>query len=238
MRQHPMAVSHFAQQHQPLLAKPLKAVWIIARPERAAAQDAHAALRQTPGDGLHLLAAFDHARAGHHHHLLAADRHVSDLDLRPFGFESARGQFVRRADAHYLVDAFEQFQFARVSDARAYRAEQRVARSGRAVNVETEFDQTIHDPDDLLLGRVLFHYDDHKNSGQWAVGSGQWDPATHGSLSTAHYLLLSPFFLARFNAFDPPRLVYHALEEAADGFGFERAFVRGGDVGNDLRFAS
>src|SRR5215475_1973150 len=165
MRQHPMAVSHFAQQLQPLLAQALKTVGIIARPERAAAQDAHAALRQPAGDRLHLLTAFDHARTGHHDHLLAAYDHVSDLDLCPFGFEGARGQLVRRADLRHLVDAFEQFQLARVSDARAYRAEQRVARSRRAVNVETEFDQTIHDPDDLLLGRVLFHYYDHKNYG-------------------------------------------------------------------------
>src|SRR5262245_10147167 len=160
-----MAVSHFAQQLQSLLAQPLEPVRVIARPECAAAQDAHAALRQPPCDGLHLLAAFDHARAGHHDHLLAADDYVPDLDLCPFGFEGARGQLVRRADAHYFVDAFQQFQFARVGDARAYRAEQRVARSRRTVNVETEFDQTIHDPDDLLLGRVLFHYYDHKNYG-------------------------------------------------------------------------
>src|SRR5262249_23763779 len=126
--------------------------------------------RQPPRDGLHLLTTFDHARAGHHDHLLAADRHVSDLDLCPLGFEGARGQFIRRADAYHLVDAFEQFQIARVSDARAYRAEQGVARPRRAVNFETELDQPIHDPDDLLLGRVLFHYYDHKNCGEWRMG--------------------------------------------------------------------
>src|SRR5262249_11313724 len=160
----------------------LESVRIIARPERAAAQHAHAMTGQPPGDGLHLLAVFDHAGASHHDHLLAADDHVSDLDLCAFGVERARGQFVRCADAHNLVDPFQQLKIAQVSDAEAYLAEQRVARSRRTVDVETEFDQAIHNPDDLFLGRVLFHYDDHITLGsrEWGVGSGGTE--THSPL--------------------------------------------------------
>src|SRR5262245_23480167 len=176
MGQHPMAIGDLAQQLQPLFTKSLKAVWIIARSERAAAQHAHPVFRQPSGDGLHLLAAFHHAGSGHHDHLLAADGHVSHLDLRAFGVEGARSEFVRSADPHDFVYAFEQFQIARVSDARADRAEQRVARPRRTVNVETKIDRTIHDPDDLFLGRVLFHHYDHKNCGnrEWGVGNGGW----------------------------------------------------------------
>src|SRR5215470_1821551 len=190
---------------------------------------------QPPGDGLHLLAVFDHARAGHHDHLLAANDHVSDLDLCAFGVERARGQFVRRADAHDLVDPFEQLKIARVRDARSDRAEQRVARPRRTVNVETQFDQAIHNPDDLFLGRVLFHYDDHITLGsrEWGVGG----PKTHSPLPILHSLPFTPFDFTSFNALDPPRFVNHALEKAANGFGVEWATVRGGDVGDDLRFA-
>src|SRR6266498_450335 len=71
------------------------------------------------------------------------------------------------------------------------------------------------------------------------VGSGQWAVAvgSHCPLSTAHFLFPTPFFLTCLDAFDPPRLVNHSLEEAADGLDVERACVRGGDVGDDLRFA-
>src|SRR5262249_29520101 len=68
------------------------------------------------------------------------------------------------------------------------------------------------------------------DSGQWAVGSGSLLP-------TAHSLFPTPFLFTCLDAFDPPRLVNHALEEAADGLGVERACVRGGDVCDDLRFA-
>src|SRR5262245_3468447 len=71
--------------------------------------------------------------------------------------------------------------------------------------------------------------------GQWVVGSGF--RTAHYPLPTAHCLLTTPIFFTRFNAFDPARLVNHALEHAADGFGVERACVRGGDVGDDLRLA-
>src|SRR5215831_3743478 len=49
--------------------------------------------------------------------------------------------------------------------------------------------------------------------------------------------LILPFFLARLDAFDAPGLVNHALEQAADGLGVERAVIRGGHVGDDLGFA-
>src|SRR5215510_14536180 len=62
------------------------------------------------------------------------------------------------------------------------------------------------------------------------MGNGELEP-------TPHSLLPTPFFLTCLDAFDPPRLVNHALEEAADGLGVERACVRGVDVGDDLRFA-
>ena len=97
------------------------------RNRRFMTQDANAAIRQAPGYNLHLLAAFHNAGAGHDDRLLAAYGDVSDLDLRSFRFEGARGQFVRRADESHLVDAFEQFQFPRIGDPRAHRAEQRVA---------------------------------------------------------------------------------------------------------------
>src|SRR5215510_12945866 len=62
------------------------------------------------------------------------------------------------------------------------------------------------------------------------MGNGELEP-------TPHSLLPTPFFLTCLDAFDPPRLVNHTLEEAADGLGVERACIRGGDVGDDLRFA-
>ncbi len=39
------------------------------------------------------------------------------------------------------------------------------------------------------------------------------------ALPLPHSLIPTPLFLTCFYAFDPPRLVYHALEEAADCLG-------------------
>jgi len=80
------------------------------------------------------------------------------------------------------------------------------------MNVETKINQTVHDPDDLFLGRVFFHHDDHKIDGEWGVGSGEWGAISHSPLPIPHSLLFTPFLLARLDAFDSPSLVNHALE--------------------------
>src|SRR5581483_7830296 len=106
----PVPVGDLAHHLEPRLAQALKTVGRRARLEGAAAHDLHALLRDAGGDGLDLLAAFERAGAGHHHHLLAADHDVPDPDLRAFGPEGACGQLVRRADADDFVDAFDQFE--------------------------------------------------------------------------------------------------------------------------------
>src|SRR5215510_9607401 len=69
------------------------------------------------------------------------------------------------------------------------------------------------------------------------VGSGEWGMGIGNGvcLPTPYSLFSTPFLFTCLDAFDPSRLVNHALEEAADGLGVEWACVRGGDVGDDLR---
>src|SRR5689334_16699346 len=111
-----MTAGSFAEQLQAFFAQSLEAIRIVAGSERCAAQHFHALFGQRGGDGFNLFTAFNDAWASHGDDLFTSDDDVFDFDLRAFRLERARGKFIRTADANDFTDAFQQLQFADVSD--------------------------------------------------------------------------------------------------------------------------
>src|SRR5262249_52791760 len=143
-------------------AHPLERVRRRARLVRSAAQHAGAGARYAPRRLEDLRLAFNRARAGHDHHLIAADgdaAHVDDALLRP---EAAAGEFVRLADADDFLHAVKELEFARVDGLDvSNHAEDGLLGAGRAMDVEAALDQLRGDALDVRLVGVLLHDDDH-----------------------------------------------------------------------------
>ena len=112
------------------------------------------------GDLRDLPLAFHAAWAGHHHHALAADLDIADLDDRALRTEIPAGQLVRRSDPDgflYAVHHLENLQIEFVLP--AYAAQNCVHDAGGAVHVEPQLHQPIDDRLDLRLAGALLHHD-------------------------------------------------------------------------------
>jgi hypothetical protein len=154
-----------SQDSQTLFAHSLETVWGSPRLECAASKNPNAAVAHDAGDGRDLLRALDGARACHHHYVSPANVDLparrSHLDYRSVGFERAAREFVRRRDLDDLANPFEEFDIAMIDRSAANRAQNRVRRTCRAVDVKTHLNEAIDHALDLLFPRPFMHYDYH-----------------------------------------------------------------------------
>src|SRR5579863_269286 len=119
------------------------------------------------------------ARADHGHAMKGG--HLNRLSrLAPW--------FQRLCDAHHFAHSFEDFDIARVIiRMHADGAQHGVRFSRRAVHIESVGYEPVNYPLNLLLARVLLHYDDHLSLPQFSI-NGRYRP---GFVSFAGAPLLS-----------------------------------------------
>ena len=155
-------VRRLAHHFEAFFAESLKAVRRAARLECAAANDARAAVGDDVGGALDLIAALDAARSGHHDDPVAADLDIPDLDDGAAGPETPAGQLVGRDDAVNFLHALHHLDDRGVEIVPAADAAQHgVDHAGRAMNVESHFDQPVDHLLNLRFGRALLHDDEH-----------------------------------------------------------------------------
>ena len=154
------------QQLQSFFFHPLKIVWRRARLERTAAQQLRARLRDTFCRTQNLFFRFDRTRSCDHNEFVAANYRSVHANLRLLFAELLADEFVRRADAHYVLDlrhSFDGFHACRHvadSDHTDYHALFALNR----MHFVSEVIHLVRHRINLLARCVPFHRDDHRHS--------------------------------------------------------------------------